>query len=75
MRSQLLLVSAISAAFIMPAVAIHVGGFLAYLATVCAFVAAWLQIVRHERQAIARATRAVRPPRAEPLQREAQSAD
>jgi hypothetical protein len=74
-RSQLLLISAIGAALVMPAVAIHAGGFLAYLATVCAFVAAWLQVVRHERQAIARVLRAERPRPAEPLTPEVSAGD
>ena len=54
MRTQVLFVVTIGAALVVPAVAIHIGGFLAYLATIAAFLGAWWQIARNERRAIAR---------------------
>lgn len=62
MRTQILYIVTIGAALIVPAVAIHVGGFLAYLATVAAFLGAWWQIARAERAAMARqGLRVLRP--------------
>lgn len=75
MRTQILYIVTIGAALIVPAVAIHVGGFLAYLATVAAFVGACWQVACRERRAIARAARAVRPQPAAHPQQEAPSGD
>lgn len=60
MRTQVLFIVTIGAALVVPAVAIHIGGFLAYLATIAAFLGAWWQIARAERRAIALAARAAR---------------
>lgn len=43
-HTRLIYIATIAAALIVPAVAIHIGGFLAYLATVAAFIGAWWQV-------------------------------
>lgn len=60
MRSQLLFAISIACAFIVPAVAIHIGGFLAYLGTVAVFgglMIAWRRLMRREQRNVIQAIR------------------